>query len=144
MWTGTCHVCGETKPISGVRDYGYLQQGIDALQEENDEPASYELGEFSLMLTSEEVVFLNHCLNVIAESGVDDEDVGVFEGLGSKLGELHADYCVEYKLSPVTVAYHKKYGTFGLLPEEAEHYQKFKENYEMLVELDFITEDYNA
>ena len=163
MWTGTCHVCGETKPITEVRDYGYLQVGIDALQkretirtqskvvaqymctqEENDEPASYELGEFSLMLTSEEVVFLNHCLNVIADSGVEDEDVEVFEGLGSKLGELHADYCVEYKLSPVTAAYHKKYGTFGLLPEEAEHYRKFKENYDMLLELGFITEDSNA
>ena len=164
MWTGTCHVCGETKPITEVRDYGYLQVGIDALQkretirtqskvvahymcnqEENDEPASYELGEFSLMLTSEEVVFLNHCLNVIAEAaGVEDEDVEVFEGLGSKLGELHADYCVDYKLSPVTSAYYKKYGTFGLLPEEADHYQKFKESYDMLVELGFITEDDNA
>jgi len=163
MWTGTCHVCGETKPITEVRDYGYLQQGIDALQKkdkirtqskvvaqymcnqkEKDEPASYELGEYSLMLTSEEVVFLNLCLDVIAEAGVEDEDVEVFEGLGSKLGELHADYCVDYKLSPVTAAYHKKYGTFGLLPEEADHYRKFKDNYEMLLELGFITEDDNA
>jgi len=144
MWTGTCHVCGERKPITEVRDYGYLQPGIDALQKENEEPASYELGEYSLMLTSEEVVFLNHCLDVIAEAGVKDEDVEVFEGLGSKLGELYADYCVEYKLSPVTAAYYKKYGTFGLLPEEAEHYRKFKDNYEMLVELDFITEGDNA
>jgi len=144
MWTGTCHVCGERKPITEVRDYGYLQKGIDALQKENEEPASYELGEYSLMLTSEEVVFLNLCLDVIAEAGVEDEDVEVFEGLGSKLGELHADYCVKYKLSPVTVAYHKKYGTFGLLPEEAEHYRKFKESYDMLVELGFVTEDDNA
>jgi hypothetical protein len=162
-WTGTCHVCGERKPITEVRDYGYLQPGIDALQkrdtiktqskvvaqymcnqEENDELASYEQGEYSLMLTSEEVVFLNLCLDVIAEAGVEDEDVEVFEGLGSKLGELYADYCVDYKLSPVTAAYHKKYGTFGLLPEEADHYRKFKDNYEMLLELGFITEGDNA
>jgi hypothetical protein len=164
MRTGTCHVCGETKPVTEVRDFGYLQSGIDTLQKkdkiraqskvvaeyvsdlkENDEPASYELGEYSLMLTSEEVVFLNLCLDVIAEAaGVEDEDVEVFEGLGSKLGELYADYCVDYKLSPVTAAYYKKYGTFGLLPEEAEHYRKFKESYDMLVELGFITEDDNA
>ena len=156
-------MCGERKPITEVRDFGYLQPGIDTLQkrdtiktqskvveqymcsqEEKEEPASYELGEYSLMLTSEEVVFLNLCLDVIAEAGVEDDDVEVFEGLGSKLGELYGDYCVDYKLSPVTAAYHKKYGTFGLLPEEAEHYQKFKENYDMLVELGFVTEDDNA
>ena len=31
MWTGTCHVCGETKPITEVRDWGYLTKGINEL-----------------------------------------------------------------------------------------------------------------
>jgi hypothetical protein len=28
---GTCHVCGETKPITEVRDWGYLTKGINEL-----------------------------------------------------------------------------------------------------------------
>ena len=31
MWIGTCHVCGETKPITEVRDWGYLTKGINEL-----------------------------------------------------------------------------------------------------------------
>ena len=27
-WVGTCEVCGEEKPITEVRDYGYLAKGI--------------------------------------------------------------------------------------------------------------------
>jgi len=30
-WMGTCHVCGETKPITEVRDWGYLTKGINEL-----------------------------------------------------------------------------------------------------------------
>ena len=31
VWEGTCDVCGETKPITEVRDYGYLTKGINEL-----------------------------------------------------------------------------------------------------------------
>ena len=31
MWEGTCDVCGETKPITEVRDWGYLTKGIKEL-----------------------------------------------------------------------------------------------------------------
>jgi hypothetical protein len=31
MWEGTCDVCGETKPITEVRDWGYLGKGIQEL-----------------------------------------------------------------------------------------------------------------
>jgi hypothetical protein len=96
------------------------------------------------MLTSEEVGYLNQCLDVISDAGVDDEDANVFAMLETKIGELYADYCVDYSLSPVTAAYYRKYGTFGLSPKEAEHYQKFKENYDMLLELGFVTEGDNA
>jgi hypothetical protein len=30
-WEGTCDVCGETKPITEVRDWGYLGKGIQEL-----------------------------------------------------------------------------------------------------------------
>ena len=152
MWTGTCHVCGETKPITEVRDYGYLQQGIDALQEENDEPASYEQGEITLKLSEDEVAFLNECLDVICENheslcgnaSEHPKAIALFESIEKKITDLYQDNCVEYKLSPVTAAYHKKYGTFGFSDEEKDRYEKFKENYDMLLELGFVTEDDNA
>jgi hypothetical protein len=30
-WMGTCNVCGEEKPITEVRDWNYLKEGIDYL-----------------------------------------------------------------------------------------------------------------
>jgi len=157
MWTGTCHVCGETKPITEVRDYGYLEKGIEVLRtgiknqskvvaefmrelKEDDEPASYELGEMNLMLTKEEVGYLNHCLDLVDDAKVEDEDIEVFDGLGKKLKDLYADYCVEYTLSPVIAAYYKKYGTYGNSKDEKDRYQKFSDNYSMLLELGFIDE----
>ena len=29
VWNGTCGVCGEDKPITEVRDWGYLRRGIE-------------------------------------------------------------------------------------------------------------------
>jgi len=163
MRTGTCQVCGGNKQLFEVRNFGYLEPGIEALQkkdtikaqskqvaeylstfEDNDDPASYDFGEIRLMLTSEEVGYLNQCLDVISDAGVDDEDSNVFAMLETKITELYADYCVDYSLSPVTAAYYKKYGTYGLSPDEEEHYQKFKENYDLLLELGFVTEGDNA
>lgn len=31
-WTGECHVCGERKSVTEVRDYGYLQKGIEEVK----------------------------------------------------------------------------------------------------------------
>ena len=31
VWEGTCDVCGETKSVTEVRDYGYLSKGIKEL-----------------------------------------------------------------------------------------------------------------
>ena len=79
---GTCQVCGKTAPVTETRDFGYLQPGIDteklkikgqskevaeyissAEDYDDDQLASYELGEFCLMLTKEEVTYLRNCLN---------------------------------------------------------------------------------
>lgn len=34
VWNGTCGVCGEDKPVTEVRDYGYLTKGIRELKGE--------------------------------------------------------------------------------------------------------------
>ena len=31
VWEGKCDVCGETKPVTESRDYGYLNKGIEVL-----------------------------------------------------------------------------------------------------------------
>jgi hypothetical protein len=31
VWEGECDVCGETKPVTEKRDYGYLEKGIAKL-----------------------------------------------------------------------------------------------------------------
>ena len=148
---GTCQVCGKTAPVTETRDFGYLQRGINTLKTElalveldEEELASYEVGGLCLHLTEEEATYLYNCLDLIASSQVDEKDTEVFVSLETKINELYCDYCIEYSLSPVTAAYHKKYGTYGVTSEEAEHFQKFKDNYEMLVELGFITEGDNA
>jgi hypothetical protein len=92
VWEGTCGVCGETKPITEVRDWGYLTKGINELRGNvkeqskgvadymlsvgpimNDDElegalsASYEQGDLTLKLTEDEVGFLNECLDTLQE-----------------------------------------------------------------------------
>lgn len=142
-WNGTCGVCGEDKPVTEVRDYGYLSKGINELRGNikeqskqvadymlsvgpimNDNEledaltASYEVGEITLKLTEDEVGFLNECLDVIQEHhiGLDENnliDVTLFESLTEKITDLYDDYCVKYELSPALKAYNAKYGTWG-------------------------------
>jgi len=95
-WLGTCDVCDEHKPVTEVRDWGYLTKGMNELRPElkerikeqskevakymkSQEPiltegelneeltASYERGEITLKLTEEEVGFLNECLDTLQE-----------------------------------------------------------------------------
>ena len=94
VWQGECGVCGERKPITEVRDYGYLTKGINELKGNIKEQsakvadymlsvgpimtdvdlegcltASYEQGEITLKLTEEEVGFLHEwCLDVILDN----------------------------------------------------------------------------
>jgi hypothetical protein len=93
VWEGTCDVCDQKKPVTEVRDWGYLGKGIQELkgniQEQSKKVASYmesvgpvmtdeeledeltpsyEQGEITLKLTEDEVGFLNECLDVIVDN----------------------------------------------------------------------------
>lgn len=93
VWEGVCNVCGETKPVTETRDYGYLVTGIrkllkEDIKEQSKEVAEYMLtqeplmtdedldrvmnpsytqGEITLNLTEDEVAFLNECLDTLQE-----------------------------------------------------------------------------
>jgi len=147
-WMGTCDVCLEEKSVTEVRDYGYLAKGI-ALEKAKTRPFSDLTKDFSperkarikeqskevathmetlkekeeeitLLLTEDEVGFLNECLDLIQECheglspAVNNPGaVRLFESIEKKITELYEDHCVKYSLSPALVAYHAKYGTFG-------------------------------
>lgn len=136
---GTCQVCGKTTAVTETRDFGYLQPGIDfeefAAEGGDDENVT-------LTLTLEELSYLNHCFDIVSDAGIEEEDTSVFIGLESKVNELYAENCMSYTLSPVLIAYHEKYGNYGM--SDSDHFMKFKDNYGMLLELGFITEDDNA
>lgn len=140
---GTCDVCGEFKPITETRDFGYLVKGIEELKgnikeqsakvadymasvgpdlegADLDGPMSYEQGEIACMFTEGEVAFLNECLDVInahhpsLKSPKDNpDDVALFESIENKITELFDMNCVRYELSPALKAYNSKYGTWG-------------------------------
>jgi hypothetical protein len=57
VWEGVCNVCGETKPVTETRDYGYLMTGIRKLLKEDVKEQSNEVAEY--MLTQEPTV-TNH------------------------------------------------------------------------------------
>ena len=92
-WEGTCEVCGETKGVTEVRDWGYLNKGIQELKGTvkaqstkvadymasvgpimNDDELedaltpSYEQGDLTLKLTEDEVGFLSECLDIIVDN----------------------------------------------------------------------------
>jgi hypothetical protein len=45
MWEGTCDVCDQTKPVTEVRDWGYLTKGLHELKE-NIKEQSKEVAEY--------------------------------------------------------------------------------------------------
>ena len=153
---GTCEVCEKTAPVTEVRDFGYLQNGIcaeklkikgqskevaeyiaSAEDYDEDQPASYEEGELTCKFTVDEVTALAEVLNAYEGENPPGENTD-FDSAFMKIMELYGDECVEYSLSPVTAAYYKKYGTYGLSLDEAHRYQTFKDNYGMLLELGFL------
>jgi hypothetical protein len=141
-----CQICGETKGCTEVRDWGYLAKGIKAEKEkiagqskdvaaymapvgpimddnelEDELTASYEQGTITLMLTENEVGFLNQCLDTIATFHPLDEypdDVALFEEVEKKITDLYDDYSIKYKLSPALKKFHELYGTFGTENEQ--------------------------
>jgi hypothetical protein len=150
VWEGICHVCGETKGVTEVRDYGYLQKGINELKnqkpimtdEELEEMlAPYEFGEITLKLTEEEVAFLNECLDTIGENhptlcpghtNEDPSDVPLFEGIVEKIEALYEDNCVKYSLSPAMKAYIARYGTIPG-PDDDAKWEIFRDTYNWLI-----------
>jgi len=159
---GNCEVCGKKSAITETRDFGYLERGIyaerlklkgqskevaeyiaSAEDYDEDQPASYEEGELTCKFTVDEVTALAEVLNAYEGENPPGENTD-FDSAFMKIMELYGDECVEYSLSPVTAAYYKKYGTYGLSLDEAHRYQTFKDNYEMLLELGFIEEGDNA
>jgi len=131
-----------------VAKYMLTQEPIMTDEELDDTlTASYEQGEITLKLSEDEVGFLNECLDVICENHESlcgdesecPEDVALFESIEKKITDLYEDNCVKYSPSPEIMEYNKKYGTWGI-GKDAERWEKFRDNYEMLVELGFITE----
>jgi hypothetical protein len=159
VWEGTCNVCGEYKPVTETRDYGYLSKGISEVRAEiaaikelkSQEPimtdeeleeeltAPYELGEITLKLTEEEVAFLNECLDTIVENhptlcpghtNEDPADVPLFEGIVEKIEALYGDYCVKYSLAPAMKAYISRYGAIPG-PDDDVKWEIFRDAYNM-------------
>jgi len=128
-WMGTCGVCGEEKGVTEVRDWGYLTKGINELKtkikQQSKEVANYMLTQEPIM-TDEE---LDDTLTASYEQGE----------ITLKLTEEEMAFLNECLPSPEIMEYNKKYGTWGI-GEDAERWRKFRDNYEMLVELGFITE----
>jgi hypothetical protein len=131
-----------------VANYMLTQEPIMTDEDLNDAlTASYEQGEITLKLSKDEVGFLIECFEVIVynhESLCGDasecpEDIALFESIEKKITDLYQDHCVKYSPSPEIMEYNKKYGTWGT-GEDAERWEKFRDNYELLLELGFITE----
>jgi hypothetical protein len=102
-----------------------------------DEDLDQTLTPITLELTEDEVLCLYECLDQIQDLA--PEDIAIFESIEEKVTALYEDHCLKYNLSPAILEYNKKYGTWGT-GEDAERWEKFRDNYEMLVELGFITE----
>ena len=157
VWNGTCGVCGEDKPVTEVRDYGYLSKGINELKRNikeqskqvadymlsvgpimNDDELedaltpSYEQGEITCKFTEAEINLLSTIVDQTSQDYPPGKDV-VFDSLFEKIRELYEDYCVKYELSPALKSYHEKYGTWGSeTDEEVARWQGFRDAFVML------------
>lgn len=136
-WEGTCEVCGETKGITEVRDWGYLGKGIQDLKGavkeqskvaaaymasvgpvmnddelEDELTASYEEGELTCKFTEAEVTALAEVLDAHAEEHPPGQNVD-YDSAFMKVMELYGDNCLTYELSPALRKFHELYGTYG-------------------------------
>lgn len=139
-WVGQCHVCDEIKPVTEVRDWGYLAKGIAMaraqanIKEQSKEVAqymlanmqpimtdealeeelipSYEQGEISCSFNEDEVAALKDMLEFVEEHEEYELDDPCKAAI-NKVFDLYDDYCVKYELSPALQAYYEKYGEYG-------------------------------
>ena len=158
-WEGQCHVCGETKPITEVRDWGYLAKGIALARAQanikvqskevadymlgvgptmNDDELedeltpSYEQGEITCKFTEAEVDVLSAILDVFSEDHPPGKDV-VFDSVFEKIRELYDDNCVTFELSPALEKFHELYGTYGTENDvERAKWEGFRDAFVML------------
>ncbi len=155
VWNGTCGVCGEDKPVTEVRDYGYLTKGINELKGNikeqskkvadymlsvgpimNDDELedaltpSYEQGEIACKFTEAEINLLSTIVDQTSQDYPPGKDV-VFDSLFEKIRDLHDDYCVKFELSAAMKAYNEKYGTWGIGEDEA-RWEGFRDAFELL------------
>jgi hypothetical protein len=156
-WMGTCDVCGEAKPVTEVRDYGYLSKGIREQKEkikeqskevamwlsspepimsddelENELTPCYEQGEIVCKFTEAEVNILSTIVDLTSQDYPPGKDV-VFDSLFEKITNLYDDHCVKYELSPALKAYNAKYGTWGT-GEDQQRWEGFRDAFVMLQE----------
>ena len=157
VWNGTCGVCGEDKPVTEVRDYGYLSKGINELKGNikeqskqvadymlsvgpimNDDEledcltASYEKGNITCKFTEDEIDALVTIIGDVYDKRPPGQDVG-FDSAWEKITDLYDDYCVKYELSPALKSYHEKYGTWGHEnAEEVARWHGFRDAFVML------------
>lgn len=138
-WEGQCEVCGETKGVTEVRDWGYLAKGIALAKAQanikeqskvvaaymasvgpimNDDELedeltpSYEQGEITCKFTEEEVEALKDMVCHVEDDEayeLDDHCKTVI----NKVCDLYDDNCVKYELSPALKKFHELYGTYG-------------------------------
>jgi hypothetical protein len=141
-WEAQCQVCGETKPVTEVRDWGYLAKGIAIaraqanIKEQSKEVAKHlfanmqpiitdetleavreleqelEQGEISCSFNEDEVAALKDMLGFVEEHEEYELDDPCKAAI-NKVFDLYDDYCVKYGLSPALQAYYEKYGEYG-------------------------------
>jgi hypothetical protein len=139
-WEAQCQVCGETKPVTEVRDWGYLAKGIAIaraqanIKEQSKEVAkhlfanmqpimtdealeaelipSYEQGEISCSFSEDEIAALKDMLGFVEEHEEYELDEPCETAI-NKVFDLYDDHCVKYGLSPALKAYYEKYGEYG-------------------------------
>jgi hypothetical protein len=144
-YEGRCEVCGKTKPVTEVRDWGYLAKGIamaraqknikeqskevaqyltslspvmtDAELEEELTP-SYEQGEITLRLTEDEVGFLHESLDLIQE---------FHEGLAPAVTDFDAVRLFESVEKKLTDLYEDYCVKYSLSPALKAYYEKYGE-----------------
>ena len=155
VWNGVCNVCDQERPVTEVRDYGYLQKGIDEVRGTIKEQSkkvvdymlsvgpimddseledaltpSYEQGEITCKFTEAEINLLSTIVDQTSQDYPPGKDV-VFDSLFEKIRELYEDHCVKFELSAAMKAYNEKYGTWGIGEDEA-RWEGFRDAFELL------------
>jgi len=153
-YVGQCEVCGETKPVTEVRDWGYLAKGIAMaraqanIKEQSKEVAkhlfanmqpimtdealeaelipSYEQGEISCSFNEDEVAALKDMLEFVEEHEEYELDEPCETAI-NKVFDLYDDHCVKYTLAPAMKSY---IAIHGAIPDDDEKWVIFRDAFE--------------